>query len=144
MRRCSRLPTDRDFRGFSHHMIILRFLSFPVIFEIKGGEDEGDCGDGSGDGIGDDIRALWFFQNKLTYFDLFYHFIMGKIGPKFSQIVSVSLRGVTAFSQFFFTPPLKREEIWIGTEAPPVECERFCKSLRDAFLSQQDLELGWR
>ena len=32
-------------------------------------------------------------QNKLTYFDLFYHFIMGKIGPKFSQIVSVRLEG---------------------------------------------------
>ena len=60
MRRCSRLPTDRDLRGFSPHMIILRFVSFPVIFEIKGGEDEdaGVCGDGSGDGIGDDIRAL--------------------------------------------------------------------------------------
>ena len=31
------------------------------------------------------VRVLWFFQNKLTYFDLFYHFIMGKIGPKFSH-----------------------------------------------------------
>ena len=31
----------------------------------------------------------WFFQNKLTYFDLFYHFIMGKIGPKFSHLLTV-------------------------------------------------------
>ena len=61
------------------------------------------------------VRVLWFFQNKLTYFDLFYHFIMGKIGPKFSQIVSVRLEGgdppkknghSDCFSQFFFTPPL--------------------------------------
>ena len=31
----------------------------------------------------------WFFQNKLTYFDLFYHFTMGKIGPKFSHLLTV-------------------------------------------------------
>ena len=30
------------------------------------------------------VRVLWFFQNKLTYFDLFYLFIMGKNGPKFT------------------------------------------------------------
>ena len=50
------------------------------------------------------------------YFDLFYHFIMRKIGPKFSQIVSVRLEGgdppskavsLTAFS-VFFNPSLKR------------------------------------
>ena len=29
------------------------------------------------------VRVCYFFQNKLTYFDLFYHFIMGKIGPFF-------------------------------------------------------------
>ena len=28
-------------------------------------------------------------ENKLTYFDLFYHFIMGKIGPKFSHLLTV-------------------------------------------------------
>ena len=34
-------------------------VQFPVIFEIKGGEDEGVgvCGDGSGDGSGDDITV---------------------------------------------------------------------------------------
>ena len=31
------------------------------------------------------VRVLWFFQNKLTNFDLFYHFILEKIGPKFSR-----------------------------------------------------------
>ena len=35
------------------------------------------------------VRVSWFFQNKLTYFDLFYHFIMGKIGPKFSHLLMV-------------------------------------------------------
>ena len=46
--------------------------------------------------------------------DLFYHSIMGKIGPKFSQIVSVRLEGgdpphaisLTAFSQLFLTASL--------------------------------------
>ena len=32
-------------------------------------------------------------QNKLTYFDLFYHFIMGKIGPKFSHLLTVKAEG---------------------------------------------------
>ena len=32
-------------------------------------------------------------QNKLTYFDLFYHFIMGKIGPKFSHLLTVRAEG---------------------------------------------------
>ena len=35
------------------------------------------------------VRVLWFFLNKLTYFDLFYHFIMEKIGPKFSHLLTV-------------------------------------------------------
>ena len=34
-----------------------------------------------------------FFQNKLKYFDLFYHFIMGKIGPKFSHLLTVRAKG---------------------------------------------------
>ena len=47
---------------------------------------------------------------------------MSKIGPKFSQIVSVRLEGgdpppkavsLTAFSQFFLTPPLSKcEKFW--------------------------------
>ena len=36
-----------------------------------------------------------FVQNKLTYFDLFSYFIKGKIGPKFSHLLMVRLRGVT-------------------------------------------------
>ena len=39
------------------------------------------------------VRVLWFFQNKLTYFDLFCHFIMGKIGPKFSHLLTVRAKG---------------------------------------------------
>ena len=39
------------------------------------------------------VWVLWFFQNKLTYFDLFYHFIMGKIGPKFSHLLTVRAEG---------------------------------------------------
>ena len=39
------------------------------------------------------VRVSWFFQNKLTYFDLFYHFIMGKIGPKFSHLLTVRAEG---------------------------------------------------
>ena len=31
--------------------------------------------------------------NKLSYFDLFYHFIMGKIGPKFSHLLTVKAEG---------------------------------------------------
>ena len=34
-------------------------------------------------------QGVVIFQNKLTYFDLFYHFIMGKIGPKFSHLLTV-------------------------------------------------------
>ena len=29
------------------------------------------------------VRVSWFFQNKLRYFDLFYHFIMGKLDQNF-------------------------------------------------------------
>ena len=55
---------------------------------------------------GTDLRRLpllWFFQNKLSYFDLFYHFIMGKIGPKFSHLLTVSL----TVKRPFFTTPLR-------------------------------------
>ena len=38
-------------------------------------------------------RVLWFFQNKLTYFNLFYHFLMEKIGPKFSHLLTVRAEG---------------------------------------------------
>ena len=41
------------------------------------------------------VRVLWFFQNKLTYFDLFYYCIKGKSGPKFSHLLMVRLGGVT-------------------------------------------------
>ena len=38
-------------------------------------------------------QGVVIFQNKLTYFDLFYHFIMGKIGPKFSHLLTVRAEG---------------------------------------------------
>ena len=45
-------------------------------------------------------QGVVIFQNKLTYFDLFYHFIMGKIGPKFSHLLTVRAEGAD--------PPLLR------------------------------------
>ena len=61
------------------------------------------------------VRVLWFFQNKLTYFDLFYYCIKGKSGPKFSHLLMVRLGAVTpppltvsltVKYQLFFTPSL--------------------------------------
>ena len=40
--------------------------------------------------------------NKLTYFDLFYYFIKGKSGQKFSHLLTVSL----TVKRLFFTTPL--------------------------------------
>ena len=49
--------TLRDFSSYDNFEICV--VQFPVIFEIKGGEDEGVgvCGDGSGDGSVDDITV---------------------------------------------------------------------------------------
>ena len=41
-------------------------------------------------------QVVVIFQNKLTYFDLFYYFIMGKIGPKFSHLLTVRAKGADA------------------------------------------------
>ena len=38
-------------------------------------------------------QGVVIFSNKLTYLELFYHFIMGKIGPKFSHLVTVRAEG---------------------------------------------------
>ena len=47
------------FAQFTWSSFEICVVQFPVIFEIKGGEDEGVgvCGDGSGDGSGDDITV---------------------------------------------------------------------------------------
>ena len=37
------------------------------------------------------VRVSWFFQNKLTFFDLFYHFKKGEIGPIFPHLLMVRL-----------------------------------------------------
>ena len=40
---------------------------------------------------GSPVRVLWFFLSNLTFFDLIlYHFIIGKIGPKVSHLLTVS------------------------------------------------------
>ena len=46
-------------------------------------------------------------QNKLTYFDLFYHFIMGKIGPKFSHLLTVRAEGADPPSPPYGQPDCK-------------------------------------
>ena len=38
-------------------------------------------------------QGVVIFQNKLTYFELFYHLIMGKIGPKFSHLLTARAEG---------------------------------------------------
>ena len=65
------------------------------------------------------VRVSWFFQNKLTYFDLFYHFIKGEIGPIFSHLLTVRAEGADPPSPpltvsltvkrplFFLTTPLR-------------------------------------
>ena len=43
---------------------------------------------------GSPVRVLWFFLSNLTFFDLIlYHFIIGKIGPKVSHLLTVRVEG---------------------------------------------------
>ena len=56
------------------------------------------------------VRVLWFFQNKFTYFDLFYHFIMGKIRPKFSHLLTVRAEGAD--------PPLPPLTVSLNVKRP--------------------------
>ena len=71
------------------------------------------------------VRALYFFQNKLTYFDLFFHFIMGKIGPKCSHLIMVRAEGAdlpltvsmtVKRLSFFLTTSLKHKWIYLCAE----------------------------
>ena len=94
-----------------------------IAFNIKGRGEKKLWKNGQADCLGwpplpRSGQGIVIFPNKLTYFDLFYHFIMGKKGLTFSQIVLVRLEGgdpppkavsLTAFSQFFFTPSLNGE-----------------------------------
>ena len=53
------------------------------------------------------VKKTFFFQNKLTYFDLFYHFIMGKLAQKFhiclrSAVLWFFLRGIFDFCLWLY------------------------------------------
>ena len=48
-----------------------------------------------------------FFQNKLKYFDLFYHFTMGKIGPTFSHFLTVRAEGADPSPPLTFSLTVK-------------------------------------
>ena len=54
------------------------------------------------------VRVSWFFQNKLTYFDLFYHFIKGEIGPIFSHLLTVRAKGADPPSPPYGQPDRKK------------------------------------
>ena len=54
------------------------------------------------------VRLSGFFQNKLTYFDSFYYFIMGQIGPKFSHLLTVRAEGADPPSPPYGQPDRKK------------------------------------
>ena len=58
---------------------------------------------------------IFFLQNKLTYFDLFYHFIMGRIGPKFSHLLTVRAGGADPLPPPYGQPDRKKTVFFLTT-----------------------------
>ena len=51
---------------------------------------------------GSPVRVLWFFLSNLTFFDLIlYHFIIGKIGPKVSHLLTARVEGANFYTCFY-------------------------------------------